>query len=334
MDIIIASTIAVCLLASFIFINIAKRLGFSPILGLIVGGIFLGSSFVEPVLEPAMQVIHSLGEIGYVFLMFLAGLEISWSMLYRERKDSAIIAVFSTITPLVLGFLVFLAMGFSGLTAFTIGICMSITAEATKANILESLKKLKTRLGSLMLGAGILDDLIGLALFTIVSYLFVQTFVTPEFVIHFTALAAYFIGMAAHKHIGREHEKISYIESFSLIFIVPFFFISMGAYFSSKAIMADLFLFLMIIVVGIAGKMLGSMLTKPFTKLSSKKLYLIGWSMNSRGAVELAIAFLAFRMGLINLQIFSGLIAMALLTTLLFPIFFTNTLRKNPKIMN
>ena len=54
--------------------------------------------------------------------------------------------------------------------------------------------------------------------------------------------------------------------------------------------------------------------------------------MNSRGAIELAIAFLAFKMGLINLTIFSALVAMTLITTLVFPIIFTKILKKNPKI--
>lgn len=334
MDISTVGILGMCIGASFIFMIIAKRLGFSPSMGLIVGGVLLGSSFVEPLLEPVVQIIHELGEVGFIFLMFIAGLEISWSMLYKERNDAAYVATFAFCTPFVLGFISFLFMGFDMLTSLTVGICMSITAEATKANILENLNKLKTKIGSLMMGAGMIDDLIGITLFTIVSYIFTQSIFSQEFIMHIIAIAAYFIGISAHKFMGRSHEKISYIERFSLITIIPFFFISMGVYFSSRSLLQNPILLLVIIVVAIAGKMLGSLLTKPFTKFDFKQLYLVGWGMNSRGAVELAIAFLAFRVGLISLDIYSGLIVMALLTTLLFPVFVTGIIKRNPRIMN
>jgi Kef-type K+ transport system membrane component KefB len=49
-------------------------------------------------------------------------------------------------------------------------------------------------------------------------------------------------------------------------------------------------------VVATLGKVLGTMLMKPFTDLSWRQTYLIGWAMNSRGVVELVIAEIA-RMG-------------------------------------
>jgi Kef-type K+ transport system membrane component KefB len=327
-------TLIAIIIFSFISMKVSKKFGLSASIGLLVGGVLLGSGSLEPLIEPNSVIIHSLGEIGFVFLMFLAGLEISWSMLYKERKNAVYIATFAALTPFLLGFIIFIVLGYSLLTALTVGICMSITAEASKASVLEDIKKLRTKLGSLMMGAGMIDDMIGITLFTIVSYIFTQTMVTQEFVMHFAAVAAYFIGINAHRFVGRSHKNLHLMERLSLIFIVPFFFVSMGIYFKSQPIIQSPYLFLIITSVAIVGKMFGTYLTKPLTKLSFKKLSLVGWGMNSRGAVELALAFLALRIGLITTEIYSALIAMAVLTTLLFPLFATRMIKKNPKIMD
>ncbi len=75
------------------------------------------------------------------------------------------------------------------------------------------------------------------------------------------------------------------------------------------------------------------MLAKPFLRLTWKQLYLVGWGMNSRGAVEIAIAFMAFRTNLISIQIYSGLVVMALTTTLIFPFILRGLIKKDPQLM-
>ena len=76
------------------------------------------------------------------------------------------------------------------------------------------------------------------------------------------------------------------------------------------------------------------MLTKPFVKLDVKQLYLVGWAMNSRGAVELALALIAISTGLITTRIYSSLVMTALITTLIFPFIITHMIKRNPRIMN
>jgi Kef-type K+ transport system membrane component KefB len=56
--------------------------------------------------------------------------------------------------------------------------------------------------------------------------------------------------------------------------------------------------------------------------------------MNSRGAVELVIALLALRHGLIAQEIFSALVVMAIVTTLVFPFVLQREIRKNPEAMD
>ena len=328
-------TLIICLGISFLFTLLAKKLRLSNVIGLIIGGLILGSPILkEAILKPNINFISNLGEVGFISLMFLAGLEISWSMLYKEKKDALFVASFAAAVPLLLGFIIFWILGFSLLTSLIIGICMSITAEATKARILLELKKLKTKLGALMMGAGILDDIFGMALFIIIIYLLTQGFITKELIILMVAIMALFVGILVHKLVGRTKSSVQYFEKFLLYAIVPFFFITMGIHFSLSSLILDPILVVIIISIAISGKMIGTLLTKPFTKLKFKQLYLIGWGMNSRGAIELAIVFVAFKLGLLPITIYSSLVIMALITTLLFAVIFTEIVKKDPKIMN
>jgi len=148
------------------------------------------------------------------------------------------------------------------------------------------------------------------------------------------AVLAFFGGVFVHKQIGRTKKKITELEKILFYFVSPFFYVAMGINFSALSIILEPSLLLIIIIVAFLGKMSGTMLTMPFTKLKVKQLYLMGLGMNSRGAVELALAFMAFRAGFLPVGVYSGLIVMALITTLLFPLFFNRLVSKNPRIMD
>ena len=89
----------------------------------------------------------------------------------------------------------------------------------------------------------------------------------------------------------------------------------------------------MIILVAIAGKIVGVMVTRGLTGFSFRQLYVVGWGMNSRGAVGLAIAVMAFKSGLLNEGLYSSIIMMTLVTTLIFPFFLMREVKKNRGIM-
>jgi Kef-type K+ transport system membrane component KefB len=133
--------------------------------------------------------------------------------------------------------------------------------------------------------------------------------------------------------LGREKLVVLKVEKFLLTFLIPFFFIGMGIHFSFESLFLKPWLLIVVIVLAIFGKIAGSMLAKLFTQLSWRQLHLVGWGMNSRGAVELALALLALQAGLIEIDVYSSLVIMALVTTLIFPIVLRRMLQKNPNIM-
>jgi Kef-type K+ transport system membrane component KefB len=332
----LAFTLIICVLSSFVFTWLAKRLNASVIIGLITAGLVLGSSYLQAVvIEPNQDAVVLLGDVGLIFLMFLTGMEVSWSNFRKEGRDAAVISLSAALTPFFLSVVVFyLVFGFPLLVALTIGISMSITAEAANARVMLELGKLKTRIGSLIVGAGLLDDVLGIALFVAVGYAFAENILTREFMVLFISIAAFFAGILVnHLAVRRQPGLETRLEGAFLSLIVPFFFISMGIDFSLQSLTLSPLLAAATLAVAIAGKIAGSMLAKPAVNLGMKQLYLVGWGMNARGAIGLAIAFIAFKAGLLDTGVYSALVIMSLATTLIFPFFLKRIIRGDPGIM-
>lgn len=120
----------------------------------------------------------------------------------------------------------------------------------------------------------------------------------------------------------------------ALAFVVPFFFVNIGLNFDFGLLFGSPFIAIMAIAVAIGGAILGAILMKPLTKLSFKQLYLVGWAMSSKGSIELVVALLAQRYGLLPPEIFAALIAMAIVTTLTFPFILRREVHRNQAILN
>lgn len=323
-------TIILLLGLSLALERIGRRVKIPSVVSLIVAGLIIGTNFFKTnLIEPNTAFVLLLGNIGLFALMFLAGMETSWKMLRDEEKNSAYIATFAFFVPFILGFGIFMILGFSVLVSMIVGLSMSITAEATKARVLLDIHKLRTRIGSAMMGAGIIDDVLGLSVFLLISLF--NHLKTTEIFFTIGIIFSFFCGMIVQSYL-KEH-FLNYAKKF-LFLLVPFFFISMGLHFDFGALILKPFLLVLIIVLAFSGKMLGVLLTRPFTKLSFKKLYLVGWAMNSRGAIELSFTLLALNSGIINVELYSALVVMALVTTLVFPFVITRMVRKNKGIMD
>lgn len=130
-----------------------------------------------------------------------------------------------------------------------------------------------------------------------------------------------------------EEEMVRVTRLITLAFVVPFFFVNIGLNFDYGYLFGNFLLMVLTVVIAFLGKIVGTIIVKPLSQLSVKQLYLIGWGMNSRGAVELVIALLALRHELITQEIFSALVAMAIITTLVFPFVLQREIRKDPKAM-
>ncbi|MFW5885206.1 MAG: cation:proton antiporter [Patescibacteria group bacterium] len=327
-------TITFILALSGFFNFLYKKTGISSVVYLIIAGLIIGLPGIQEfIIGENLKEIDLLGYFALPALMFLAGLESSWRELYEEKKDALAIAITATLFPFFIGFCVFTLLGFEPLTSAIMGISMSIAAEATKARVLIELKKLKTRVGAALMGAGIIDDLIGLTIFLLITF-WLGNLELKENSLLITAVLAFLAGLIFHKIWGRDKKFIRRTEAFLLYFLAPFFFISMGLNLEISSLILNPYLLALIIILAPSATIAGTMMAKFFTNLSWKQLYLIGWGMNSRGAIGLALAFVAFKEEFITKELYSSLVIMAIPTTIVFPFILKKTIARNPKIMN
>lgn len=149
------------------------------------------------------------------------------------------------------------------------------------------------------------------------------------------AIFAGFLLQTSLKKVGekREQEVINTTRLLTMAFVVPFFFATIGLNFDVGLIFTHPLFTVATVILAVGGALLGAFLTKPFSSLTFRQLYLVGWAMSSKGSVEMVIALLARKYGLLPPEIFSALVAMAIITTLAFPFLLSREIKKNPSIM-
>jgi Ca2+-transporting ATPase len=119
---------------------------------------------------PTYQTIFSfLSDLGVLFLLFYIGLQIEVRKMQELSGDIVLLTVLNTLIPFIFGMAAMLLFGYGWLIAFVIGMTRMPTAEAVIVPILDEFKMLKTKIGTYIIGAGILDDIIEVFLVAFVS---------------------------------------------------------------------------------------------------------------------------------------------------------------------
>ena len=137
------------------------------VLGEIVAGIALGP-FALGWINPS-DTIHSVAEIGAIFVLFSAGLETSPQDLIRVGRKALLVAGAGVIVPLVLGFAYMKWLGNATSEAIFVGAAMVATSVGITARVLGDLRVLATRTAKIILGAAVFDDILGMVLLAVVA---------------------------------------------------------------------------------------------------------------------------------------------------------------------
>jgi Kef-type K+ transport system membrane component KefB len=164
------------LLAFAIVISAAKlggwllnRLGQPPVLGELLVGLLLGPSVLNLFASPYFAEVHTVetlrefGELGVLFLMFAAGLEIQLADLVRSGKPAAYTGVLGVIVPILFSLGIIPLFGYTLEQAFFIGIVLAATSVSISAQTLMELGYLRSREGLILLGAAVVDDVLAVA---------------------------------------------------------------------------------------------------------------------------------------------------------------------------
>jgi Kef-type K+ transport system membrane component KefB len=160
---------AAALFGAKLFGELAERIGQPSVLGELLAGVILGPSVLG--LVPLSEGIFLLAEIGVVLLLFEVGLETDLEELLSVGGRALVVALAGMVLPFAGGYALTRALGYEALTAIFVGAALTATSIGITARVLSELSALKTREGQIILGAAVIDDVLGLVVLAIVSKL-------------------------------------------------------------------------------------------------------------------------------------------------------------------
>lgn len=166
-------SLAVILLATKALGVLSERVHMPQVVGALVAGVLLGPSVFGFVSETDFLVKTS--EIGVIMLMFLAGLDTDLAELKKTGFASFVIAVIGAVLPLIGGTICYeiffkdLADPMDFLKALFIGVVLTATSVSITVETLREMGKLKGKVGTAVLGAAVIDDILGIIVLTVIT---------------------------------------------------------------------------------------------------------------------------------------------------------------------
>lgn len=378
-------TLLIILLTARVFAELAGRLKAPTVIGELLAGVILGPSllgWIEPI-----EAIKLMAEIGIILLLFEVGLGTDPRQLARAGPKSLVVALGGFGLPFLLAFSVgYWVFGLSLLTSLFIGGTLTATSIGITARVLTDLKRHHAPEGQIILGAAILDDVMGVVLLALLYefsigggvtlgnagkvIMFVATFfilapvaaklmsaiikhinttteipgLVPTTIVSLVLLFAWLAhSMGAPELLGGFAAGLALSRRFFLPFgtalhadppfaehietemkpvihlFTPIFFVMVGLSLNLREIdwsSPFIWVFSMaFMIAAIVGKLAGPMLIhEPWPTR-----WIIGTAMIPRGEVGLIFAELGRESGILNNEIYAGMIIVIALTTVLSP---------------
>lgn len=155
-----------------------RRIRLPQVVGALLAGIIIGPSMLNLVSES--EFITQLSEIGVILLMFTAGMETDIGELKRQGKASFVIALLGVLVPFVLGLgttYLFAKLGMQDimgndkvlLQSVFVGVVLTATSVSITVETLREMGKLSSNVGNVLLGAAIIDDILGIIALSVVT---------------------------------------------------------------------------------------------------------------------------------------------------------------------
>ncbi len=170
--------LALILLTTKIMGLVTKQVHMPQVVGALLAGLIFGPACLNIIHESTF--VEATAEIGVILLMFSAGIETDIKELKKTGLSSFVIALFGVFVPLVGGYAVALYFNQAGrivsdatgdifLQNIFLGIILTATSVSITVETLKEMGKLKTHSGNAILGAAIIDDILGIIGLTIVT---------------------------------------------------------------------------------------------------------------------------------------------------------------------
>ncbi|WP_178019114.1 cation:proton antiporter [uncultured Paenibacillus sp.] len=158
--------LAIILIASKLAGDLSVRLKQPAVLGKLLIGIVLGPALLGWINET--DVLEEISQIGVILLMFLAGLETDVDEFKRTGKASTYVGLAGIALPFGFGYLAAILLGMPLFEAIFLGLLLSATSVSISVQALKEMGRLKSREGTTILGAAVIDDVLVIILLAFV----------------------------------------------------------------------------------------------------------------------------------------------------------------------
>ena len=377
-------SLAILLFSAKIFAEIFHKFKLPIVLGELLAGIIVSPFALGAIplfdgkpLVILNETVLQIGEISGIVILFIAGLEITPREFLKGGAASFTVGACGVIVPFFVGYYVFSLYGIGALQSVLVATALTATSIAISIRVLTELGKMQTREAKLILGAAIVDDILAIAVLSVVTTMVQTGNMTPNIVditflilkilgifvallvgaviiipkiLHAERLwksrgsiegivtasffgasaiaaivglspivGAFAVGMAvaSTKIIGRVEE---YVEKLEIIF-APLFFAIIGAQVNLTGVNFNvLFLTAIVVAVAISTKLVGCGLPAIIFLKNRSKATKVGIGMISRGEVGLIVAGIGVTSGALSSNIYTTVIIMVAVTTMITPI--------------
>ncbi len=384
-------SIALILLSTKVLGVASQKVNMPQVVGALVAGLLLGPSIFGLVSET--DFISKTSEIGVILLMFVAGLDTDVNEIKKNSVSYMVIATAGVIIPLIGGGLTYFFYfnvnpgDFDEmLKAIFIGVILTATSVSITVEALREMGKLKGKVGSAILGAAVIDDIMGILVLTIITslkdtsvsiymvfakiamyallmailyvaltgmeklytkleserrnsvyafaFVMIIAFVSEEVFGVADITGAYLLGLFLSKmKIKKSIAKKMAIPSY--LFFSPIFFASIGIKTELSGMTVSLLIFsVLILLVAILTKVIGCGIGAKLCGYNKLESLNIGVGMISRGEVALIIAQKGYAIGLLDPKLFSPVVLMVVVTTIVAPVILKHTMKNDNEIQN
>jgi len=184
-------TLIVILITAKLFGEIAQRAGHSPVIGELIGGVIVGGSVLGLVQDTA--VIRDLAEIGAILLLFEIGVQTNLYDFLKVGGWGFLVAMVGVFFPFIFGYYIALYFGLDTVHSIFLGAILTATSVGITARVFSDLGKLASKEARIVLGAAVIDDVIGLAILAVVTKLVLNGAVSFVSIAKITFIAAAFL---------------------------------------------------------------------------------------------------------------------------------------------
>ena len=369
---------------SFTLAEALRRFGIPRVVGQISAGLIITATPLRGLLfdQETLSAFNGLAEVGIVLLFFFIGLGMNLRSFSKNLKEGVLISVSNTLIPFFLGLGLALLLGQDLFAGLVLGIAFAVSSQTVTLDLLEEFGLIKSRIGSLLIGSGAIDDtlefiligfllasiqlqesgpesiVLGLLAFVGILSIF-RLFILERLIKVFEkqkservlfmgaliiallmaslsgifglsgligsliagALVRQVMLTSDHYRPWEEHQLSKNLDIVSFGFFIPLFFVSAGLNVdlsNLSGLMLGIALGTVALIATVAATSLGVLLCGR----SLKEGIIVGLGLTPKGDTDIVLASLALGSGFIGADLFSSIVIMALVTTLLSPILF------------